>query len=406
MPNAVLTKKLVKGIAKHGEDALEQLDGLFAEKAVKWDDIHIPSILEHDFGPDYRRRIDVGGLDNDAMEAIISSSIFNKMILKTVRAALAETPKESYKLASKITAESKGECEGRYEDHGAFSDIQVHEVSELQKGPLYGLATDFQRHPVAKSYSAGLAWTREALCKDPNGYLNQQVPKLRDAHFTKQEELLLDAFIGYTASYDRSGTLYDTYYAEDGTSTVFDDGSSGPWVNSAALNFGCSADLQTVRNLFYDMRDLVHGRPIDIDTDNLELWTSKQKADAIRPKLLASAVESDEDCDATGTRHYVMSAEVANGMTFDLMSYQRLVDRIALRWDLAAADAQEWWFCGKPAEMFGFVWQIAPQITRCNISGDDQRRRIVALYDSLSKGYAYVKNPYKGVMLMPSQSAS
>lgn len=403
MANAVITKKLVKEIAKHGDDALEQVDEILKDGAVKWNDIDIPTILEHDFGGiGYRERITT--MDNDAMEAVISSSIFNKMIIKQVRAALAENPKESYKLASRIGSETKGECEGRYEDHGAFSDIQVHEVSELQKGPLYGLATDFLRHPQAKSYSAGLAWTREALCKDPNGYLNQQIPKLRDAHFTKQEELLLDVFIGYTPTYDRSGTLYETYYAADGSSTVFDDGSGGPWVNAAALDFGCSADLQTVRDLFYDMRDMVHGRPIEMDTSNLQLWTSRQKADAIRPKLLASAVESDEDCNATGTRHYVMTAEVANGMSFDLTSYQRLVDRIVAKWAVTAAEAQEWWFAGMVEEMFGFVWQIAPQITRCNISGDDQRRRIVALYDSLSKGYAYVKNPYKGVMLTPTQS--
>lgn len=403
MPNAVLTKKLVKEIAKHGDDALEQVDGLLQDGSVKWNDIHIPSILEHDFGgPGYRDLINT--MDNDAVEAIIASSVFNKMIIKQVRAALNETPKETYRLANAIPSESKGECEGRYEDHGVFSDIQVHEVSELQKGPLYGVATDFLRHPVAKSYSAGLAWTREALCKDPNGYLSSQIPKLRDAHFTKQEELLLDVFIGYTPTYDRSGTLYDTYYAEDGSSTVFDDGSSGPWINAKALDFGCSSDLQSVRDLFYDMRDMVHGRPIDMDTSNLQLWTSRQKADAIRPKLLASAVESDEDCGVTGTRHYVMSAEVANGMTFDLVSYQRLVDRIVARWSVTAAEAQEWWFAGQPAEMFGFVWQIAPQITRCNLSSEDQRRRIVAVYDSLSKGYAYVKNPYKGVMLTPTAS--
>ena len=403
MPNAVLTKKLVKEVAKHGDDALEQVDGLLADGSVKWDQIDLPSILEHDFGGVGYRDL-ILTMPNDAIEAVISSSIFNKMIVKQVRAALRETPKETYKLANLIPSETKGECEGRYEDHGAFSDIVVHEVSELQKGPLYGLATDYQRHPTAKSYSAGLAWTREALCKDPNGYLNSQIPKLRDAHFTKQEELLLDAFIGYTPSYDRSGTLYDTYYAEDGSSTRFDDGSSGPWINAKALDFGCSADLQSVRDLFYDMRDLVHGRPIDIDTSNLQLMTSRQKADAIRPKLLASAVESDEDCGVTGTRHYVMTAQVANGMSFDLMSYQRLVDRIVARWSVTEAEAQEWWFAGRIAEMFGFVWQIAPQITRCNLSSDDQRRRIVAVYDSLSKGYAYVKNPYKGVMLTPPAS--
>lgn len=399
------TQKLVKAIAKHGVQVTEQLSEILEGGEMEWSEIHIPTILEHDFGPDYKARI--LAMEHDAMEAIITSSVFNKMIPKVIRAALRANPKETYVMSNAIPAESKGECEGRYEDHGVFADIQVHEVCELQAGPLYGVATDFQRHPVAKTASAGIAWTREALCKDPNSYLAGLIPQLRDSHDEYRENKLLDAFIGHTPSYDRSGTLYDTYYAADGSSTPFDSGASGPWINSADMDFTCSGDLQELKNLFYDMRDLVHGRPIEMDVTMLEFITSREKADAIRPLLLATAVENDAACagDAT-TRHYVMTAEVANGGSFTVRGYQRLIDRIVLRHGVTEAEAKEWFWAGKLQEFLGWVYQIRPEVSRCPIGTEECLKRIVAVYTSLSKGYAYVKNPYKGVMLVPSGSAS
>jgi hypothetical protein len=53
-----------------------------------------------------------------------------------------------------------------------------------------------------------------------------------------------------------------------------------------------------------------------------------------------------------------------------------------------------------------WVFQIRPTVTRLNLSEESQRRRIVAQYDSISKGYAYIKEPQKAVWLTGDSSES
>ena len=395
MPDKGLTQRLVKEIKKHGENALEQLDAALKSKQIGWKEIDFTAALESDFGPDMKGK--VMRMGDDAIEAIITSGTFNKMIPRVIRTALAENPKEQYKMSAVVPVETKGECEDSTEDHGVFSDPEVQEIGELEKPPLFGVATDYMKHPKGRMSGLSLAFTREALCRDPNSFIQKQVPKIADAHNQYKENKILDTFIGYLHTFNRSGTAYSTYYAASGTSFP----SGGPWVNAAYNNFLCSNDLQSVRNMFYDHRDMVHGRPIEIDTDNLTLLTSKQNADRIRPLLLASAIENDETCSGGETRKYIMTAEVANGMTFDLMSYQRFVDRIKLRYGVSASTAQQWWWAGRIPEFISWVSQISPTVTRCPLGAEECQRRVVALYTSVSKGYAYITNQYAGVMLEP-----
>ena len=399
------TKTIVKQIARHGEAAEQELEELLLDKSLTVKDIAIEAALEQDFGVNYRHKIK--NLSDDAMEAIITQGTFNKMIPKIIRAALAETPKEEYKLSRLAFNDTVGECDGPVEDHGVFSDFQAHEVCELEMGPLYGVATDFQRHPMGKQASNGIAWTREALCRDPNRFLQQQIPKLRDSLDEWKENKLIDTFIGYLPTYDRSGTLYDTYYAADGSSTPFDDGSGGPWVNAAEFEFGCASDLTTIKELFWDMTDLVHGREIVQDIDRLSVMTSKQEADRIRPLLMASAIETDYQC-AVGanTSKYIMSTEVANGISFDVTAYSRLIDRIVLRYGISRTKAQAWMFAGFPSEFIAWASQIAPQVNRCTLGAEECRKRIVAVYSTLVKGYAYIRDPHKMVVLTDTLGAS
>lgn len=385
---------------------MEGLDEALSDpkSGVTWRDIDFQACLEQDFGPDCRGRIN--RMDHDALEAVMTSGTFNKMILRTIRHALRENPKEEYKLSNAITSETRGECEGNYRDWGVFSNPQVHEVCELEMGPLYGVATDYQDHPNGTQVSAGLAWTREALCADPNGYLMKQVPKLRDAHDEWKENKIIDAFIGYTPSYDRTGTLYDTYY-ESGTATVFQNG--GAWVNASGDDFTCGSDLDTVRDMFDDMTDLVHGRRVITNTDNMQVWTSTSKKRKVMPILLSSEVRCDEPCDSDNqTCTYIMTGDVARGgMQVSVNAYFRLVDKIVERWGVSRAAAESWiWFGQDVNEFVGWVYQIRPEITRCPIAGDDCAKRIVARYTSLSKGYAYIKDPMKGIILTGTGSTS
>jgi len=400
------TRKIVKAMAAAGRssDALEQEFGEILEQGeMHWSEVKMEAALEQDFGPNYKSKIQ--NVSDDAMEAIVTSGTFNKMIAKVIRAAVLETPKEAYKMSRIVTSETVGECDGPIEDHGMFTDFQAHEVCELEAGPLYGIATDFLRHPRGKQASNGLAFTREAMCRDINGFIGQAIPKLRDSLDEWKENKLIDTFIGYIPTFNRSGTLYDTYYAAEEGTTEFDH--DGPWVNAACNEFLCSSDLTAVREIFWDMRDMVHGREINVDTDNLTLLTSKQNADRIRPLLLASAVECDTGCAGDGeTCKYIMTAEVANGMTFDLQSYSRFVDRLVLRYGITRAEAQDWWWVGSIGNFIGWKSQIAPQVNRCPLGTEECRKRIVAVYSTLVKGYAYIKDPYQGVMLSPCASAS
>jgi hypothetical protein len=150
---------------------------------------------------------------------------------------------------------------------------------------------------------------------------------------------------------------------------------------------------------------MVHGRPIPVPMTGLSVVTSPQKADAVRPKLLATAIEDDVTCNGGDTVKYVMTAAVANQMTFDLLSYQRLVDRIALRWGVTADEARDWWWLGNIPEFMSWVYNIRPTVTRCPQDAESCQRRIVAQYTSLSKGYGYIRNPYRGMWFTPVEES-
>ena len=60
------------------------------------------------------------------------------------------------------------------------------------------------------------------------------------------------------------------------------------------------------------------------------------------------------------------------------------------------------WFGSDINAFIGLVYQIRPEVTRINISGEMQEKRIVAKWTSLSKGYSYVKDPFRGFMCTPT----
>lgn len=398
MANRQLTETLIKDHKKHGDVVLEQFsEVLESEKpAYKPADIDLVACLEHDFGPKFREV--VPRISDDAMEAIITSGVFNRMAQIMIKTSLRENPKEAYKLANVVPVETRGECEDSFKDFGVFSDIEVREVGELEAGPLYGIATDYLQHPNGKPVAAGLAFTREALCKDPNGFLLQQIPKLRDAHDQYRETKLIDSLIGYNNTYNRSGTAYSIYY-DNADASPFASGASGPWINAEASSIVCGSDMQNVRDLFYDMTDLVHGRIIEMDMDNLDVWTSRQNRDKLLPLLRSTSVERDVSCGAGDTQHFYMSPEVANGMTFSPVGYDRMVEQIALRYSIGVSEAREWIWFGKLAEFMAWVYQVRPEVNRCPLGANECQKRIVAVYNSYSKGYSYVKDPHKAVLL-------
>lgn len=398
MANRQLTEKLLKDHKAHGDQVLEQLnEALEAGSGIKPSDIDLVPCLEQDFGPNWKSK--VNSLSDDAMEAIITSGTFNKIAQIQIRTSLRENPKEMYKLSNATPTETRGECEESFKDFGVFSDIQVHEVCELEAGPLYGIATDYLEHPNGKAVAAGLAFTREAMCKDPNGFLMSQIPKLRDAHDQYRENKLIDTLIGYNATYDRSGTLYDLYY-DNADATPFASGASGPWINAEASSLICGEDMQNIRNLFYDMTDLVHGRIIEMNMDNLNVWTSRQNRDKILPLLRSTSVEREATCPGSGdTTHFHMTPEVANGMTFNPVGYDRMTEQIATRYSIGSSEAREWIWFGILSDFMAWVYQVRPEVNRCPLGANECQKRIVAVYNSYSKGYAYCKDPQKGLWL-------
>lgn len=407
MANRQLTEKLLRDMKKHKEsDVLESLQGAMEAKSVNPADIDLTACLESDFGPDWRRKTSENGVSDDAMEAIITSGTFNKMAQIVIRNSLRENPREEYMISNMVGTESRGECEESYKDFGAFSNIKVHEVGELEAGPDYGLSTDWLQHPNGKAVAAGVAFTREAMCKDPNGYLMQQIPKLRDAHDLYREEKLVDAMIGYNVTWNRSDTDYDIFY-DSGYGSVFANGVNGPWINASAEAIVCGEDLQVVKNIFYDMTDMVHGRPMSMDVNGLDVFTSQRTRDRINPILNATSVERDATCPGSGdTIHYFMSPEIANGMTFKPKAYIRLMQAIASRYSLTTARANEWIFFGKLNEFLAWTYQIQPEVRRLTLAAQDQKKRVVARYDSYSKGYAWIKDPQKAMWITGSESDS
>ena len=397
------TLALIKEIKKHGDVALEQLDSILEqgpEAGLHIYDLDLRAALEHDFGPAYRDRVE--NMESSALEAIVTSGMFHKMVQRQIRFGLMENPREQYKLLSLVPSETKGECEGNYRDWGVFSDFRVQKLSELQKAPLYGIATDYLDHPQGEMYGNALAWTREAMCKDPNGFIQTQVPKLVDAHQFEIELALLDTLLGYEYTYDRSGTEYDVYY-DDGT--VFTDGTNGPWQNSLPLAIECPSSFEPLKDLWRNMTDLVHGRPIEWNETNMQVLTSLEQASALRKILKSTQVEEDVTC-AGSTFKYVMTPQVANDLDFEPVGYRRMVDKIVERYGVTEAQAQQWMWFGNIAEFMGLVYQIRPRAMRVPIGSEEYRRRIVAMYTTESKWYSYVKDPQKGVLVTDVDSGS
>lgn len=397
------TLALIKEIKRHGDVALEQLDSILEqgpEAGLHIYDLDLRAALEHDFGPGYRDRVE--NMESAALEAIVTSGMFHKMVQRQIRFGLMENPREQYKLLSLVPSETKGECEGNYRDWGVFSDFRVQKLSELQKAPLYGIATDYLDHPQGEMYGNALAWTREAMCKDPNGFIQTQVPKLVDAHQFEIELNLLDTLLGYEYTYDRSGTEYNIYY-DDGT--VFDDGTSGPWQNSLPLAIECPSSFDSLKDLWRNMTDLVHGRPIEWNETNMQVLTSLEQASALRKILKSTQVEEDVTC-AGSTFKYVMTPQVANDLDFNPVGYRRMVDKIVERYGVTEAQAQQWMWFGNIAEFMGLVYQIRPRAMRVPIGSEEYRRRIVAMYTTESKWYSYVKDPQKGVLVTDVDSGS
>ena len=404
-PNSGVTRKLLDAVEQHGEsEVMPEFDGILESGDMHWSEFDLTECLRKDLGADWRGN--ARQMSQNALEATITSGTFVKFAEKLIRFGLRETPREEYVLLNRVSAETKGECERAYRDKGIFSDPETEEVRELQAPPSFGLASDFMDHPEGSQRGLGFEYTREALCEDPNGYLAQQLPKLADAHNRHWENQLLDALIGYRQTYNRTGTAYSTFYGPDAAvTTPFPSGAGGPWINAMRNDINCPSDFQAVKDYLYDFRDLFHGRPVTVPTDNLTIMTSPKKRDEINPRIRAGAVEHDgTSCDGGSTTYkYISTHAVAANMDVTLQAYQRLADRIVLRYGVTRAEAEKWMWFGSDINAFiGLVYQIRPEVTRINISGEMQEKRIVAKWTSLSKGYSYVKDPMRGFMCTPT----
>lgn len=405
-----VTEVIVADIARHGDSVVDSFESMLENGELSYRDIDLRVALEHDFGrTNTQHRLE--NASRDAMEQIITSGIFNKMVAPVFRASLREQPKEEYMLLNILngSAETKGECEDGFKDFGVFSDPKVAELcDELDKPPSFGLASDYMTHPTGQMVGLSLHWTRQAVCRDPNGFLLQQVPKIADAHNAWIEDRLIDLLIGYKKTYNMSGTSYDTYYGPDNeVTTPFEDGSNGPWINAGANDIICPEDLDAIRDMFFEFRDMVHGRPVNVSDAGLSVMTSKKHAAYILKKMAAQQIEEDVTCNSGSTVKYVMSGDVANSMTFgSVTGYHRLVDAIVSRYEVTKAEAEKWFWLGNLPEFMRWVYNRRPAVTRCPLGAEECQREIVALYTSRSKGYGYILNPMRGMLFVPTETGS
>lgn len=414
MPNGIdprrTTEKIVADYARHGDVVVEHFEEMLESKDLTYRDIDLQVALEHDLQKtNVQHRLET--LSRDTLEQIITSGIFNKMIAPIFRATLREQPKEQYLLLSQLngSAETKGECEDGFKDFGVFSDPQVAELcDEMDRPPAFGMSSDYMTHPTGTSIGLELQWTRQAVCRDPNGFLLQQVPKIADAHNNWIENRLIDLLIGYNNTWNMSGTDYATYYGPDAAvTTPFGNGTSGPWINAGANDLICPEDLDSIRDMFFEFRDIVHGRPVNVSDSGLSVLTSKKHAAYILKKMAAQQIEEDVTCSSGGTVKYIMSGDVANSMTFSSVTgYHRLVDAIVTRHGVTKAEAEKWFWLGNLSEFIRWVYNRRPAVTRCPLGREECSREIVAVYTSRSKGYGYVLNPMRGMMFVPTESSS
>jgi hypothetical protein len=239
--------------------------------------------------------------------------------------------------------------------------------------PTYGFGEDYIETPSTVKHGLIVPVTREAIFFDRTNLVLQRASEVGQVLGLHKEKRLLDVMLGAVNTYNRNGTVLDTYQ------------TSGPWVNHRAdneLRDWTSADA--AEQLLAAMLDPHTGEPILVAARHVLVTPAYRHA-------AARVFEATDIRYTTGPTETTASNPLAGQYT---VHASRLLLRRIVASGIDEAAARGWWFLGDFRRAFAYMenWPItvtqAPAGSEAEFTHD-----IVVRYKASERGTPAVLDP-------------
>jgi hypothetical protein len=316
-----------------------------------------------------------GVMESDAVNTAAFTAISRTVIASLVRSSFANP---AFTLTGIVPNEPNSSPDPEIMPEIAPLGDGNQVVGEGQEYPVIGMSENWTERPKHAKRGSTILMTKEVIAKDNTGFIRQEASQLGYWLGLNKELRLLDVLIGYTNTYKRNGTAYNTFQ------------TSTPWVNDQANPISDWTDIDESRLLFSNMRHPDTGLPVFLGT--AQIFAAETNRSTINRVLTATTIETGASTDARRT----IGGNPVSGMS---ATYSELLDyQIAVRGLASASNARQWWFHGNIAEAIAYSESMALSVIPAPAEAIGYlsfTRDIVAGFKASEKGIAYVKEPRK-----------
>lgn len=245
----------------------------------------------------------------------------------------------------------------------------------------------WQTTPETVEQALKIEVTREAVFfEQASGEVMRQADTVGDELAYGQEKDICDTVIGVTASYNRSGTAYNTYQ------------TSSPYINDHSNPFTDETDVDDARALLLGMTDPDTGREIDVTIATI--LCSPYKELTFREQIFGSTVQLSTQLSSEVAQRIKLTQSAINQVakgTLQLMPltqiwHNRMVAADGLNLSAANAKAYWWWGDTKRAFEWHENWPLTPwQAAATEMVMKD--RGLIAVHGANYRGVAYTREP-------------
>lgn len=255
-------------------------------------------------------------------------------------------------------------------------------VIEGQDYPTVGFGEEYFTWAAKDKRGLIVDLTEEAIFYDLTNLVLEAAREVGLWLGTKKEKLIIDAFVGATASnnYSRNGTATNTYL------------TTGAYVNDAtgvALNDWTSIDAAEL--MFNDVLDPNTSEPIELMDGETTLVCMPYKKHTARRIVSATEVRERSETGASTRENEMVSANpIAN---YKVVTSKLLYRRVLAGPEAVAANAREWWWLGAINRAFAWVENFPLRVFQQTDGDRAFEADIVARFKASMKGVAQVVEP-------------
>jgi hypothetical protein len=335
------------------------------------------------------------------MQPIIHSSAAAKLLQRTILATLMlPCDPERFLLSSLVPVENVDNCDDGMQLNGLFDDFESLDVCEGEPIPWAQMGTDSLVLPKAKKGGRAIGFTREMMCKHGAALDTYNVAnRLALGQQLWREKKLMDIHIGAVDVYNRSDTLWATYY-ELGTD-IAEFGNGGPWVNAQQNVFCSLQSLELSGRLGRQMTDLMTGKKCSKSYNTV--ITSAETALDINVQQGAIRVEgaacttADTGAPLTATQFHVDPDSLTTAGRQTVYDYERQVDSLVEAYGITDAQARDWWWNGDPAQAYRWYSNWGQTVERLPLGTNEVNRHIAMALQVSERGFGAVLDPQYAV---------